>query len=150
MKKFANVDKATGEILGFIVPSTDNLLEPVQDDPNDSGREIREVPADMWQTCTSASHWFDGSNFRIRKLKPSVHHNFSMGVWGFDSVSFEAAVRKARDEKLTASDWTQIPDAPLTPEERVAWATYRQQLRDITTSLEGIEFIQDVSWPQEP
>jgi hypothetical protein len=39
-------------------------------------------------------------------------------------------MRAQRDAFLAASDWTQTLDAPLTDEQRQAWATYRQQLRD--------------------
>ena len=42
----------------------------------------------------------------------------------------EGAMRKIRDSLLAASDWTQMPDSPLTDDERAAWATYRQALRD--------------------
>ena len=36
-------------------------------------------------------------------------------------------MRAYRDRLLAESDWTQLPDAPV---DRVAWATYRQALRD--------------------
>ena len=36
-------------------------------------------------------------------------------------------MRFARNSLLTASDWSQLPDAPV---DREAWATYRQTLRD--------------------
>ena len=42
----------------------------------------------------------------------------------------ENAMRKIRDSLLAASDWTQTLDAPLTDEQRAAWAVYRQALRD--------------------
>ena len=42
----------------------------------------------------------------------------------------EESVRKIRDSLLSASDWTQTLDAPLTDEQRAAWATYRRALRD--------------------
>ena len=32
--------------------------------------------------------------------------------------------------ELSNSDWTQIPNNPLTPEYSAEWAVYRQQLRD--------------------
>ncbi len=32
-----------------------------------------------------------------------------------------------RDQLLVQSDWTQLPDAPV---DKVAWANYRQALRD--------------------
>jgi hypothetical protein len=33
-----------------------------------------------------------------------------------------------RNAELAQSDWTQLPDAPT---DKVAWATYRQALRDL-------------------
>ena len=37
-------------------------------------------------------------------------------------------LRFTRDGFLQKSDWTQVADAPV---DKVAWATYRQQLRDL-------------------
>jgi len=39
-------------------------------------------------------------------------------------------MRNHRQRLLTMSDWTQMPDSPLTAEQRQAWATDRQALRD--------------------
>lgn len=33
-----------------------------------------------------------------------------------------------RNAELAATDWTQLPDAPVS---KTAWATYRQSLRDL-------------------
>jgi hypothetical protein len=43
-------------------------------------------------------------------------------------------VRKFRNAQLKASDWTQVPDSPLTDQQKQAWATYRQQLRDFPST----------------
>lgn len=40
-------------------------------------------------------------------------------------------MRNHRDRLLAASDWTQLPDAPV---DRDAWATYRQALRDFPST----------------
>jgi hypothetical protein len=53
-------------------------------------------------------------------------------------------VRDKRDRLLAASDWTQVADAPVN---NVAWATYRQSLRDVPEQ-EG--FPEDVVWPTKP
>jgi hypothetical protein len=37
-------------------------------------------------------------------------------------------IRLWRNAKLSESDWTQLPDAPVN---QAAWATYRQALRDL-------------------
>lgn len=55
-----------------------------------------------------------------------------------------ADIRTERNAKLTESDWTQVVDAPV---DQAAWATYRQELRDIT-SQEG--FPSEITWPVAP
>jgi hypothetical protein len=61
-----------------------------------------------------------------------------------DLNSKAAQIRSQRNQLLTASDWTQVLDAPI---DRTAWAAYRQALRDIT-SQEG--FPDSVQWPNDP
>jgi hypothetical protein len=56
-------------------------------------------------------------------------------------------IRAMRNGKLAASDWTQLPDIPLSEKEVTAWRTYRQELRDIQTG-EGSP--SDVIWPTAP
>lgn len=55
----------------------------------------------------------------------------------------EDKIRTDRDAKLSASDWTQVIDAPV---DQAAWATYRQALRDIPQQ-DG--FPLNVIWPEE-
>jgi hypothetical protein len=55
-----------------------------------------------------------------------------------------AAIRAARNQKLSDSDWTQLADSP---ENKAAWATYRQALRDIPTQA---GFPWEVQWPTQP
>jgi len=38
--------------------------------------------------------------------------------------------RGRRNELLAESDWTQLPDAQLSAEQKAQWAAYRQALRD--------------------
>ena len=48
---------------------------------------------------------------------------------GADQAVFDAeSVRLRRDGALAGSDWTQLADAPV---DAAAWATYRQELRDL-------------------
>lgn len=41
-------------------------------------------------------------------------------------------VRSVRNKYLQATDYTQLPDAPFTAEEKAQYADYRQYLRDYT------------------
>jgi len=52
-----------------------------------------------------------------------------------------------RNTLLYESDWTQIPNNPLSTEKQEKWAVYRQQLRDVT-SQSGYPF--NVVWPTQP
>lgn len=54
------------------------------------------------------------------------------------------AVRAKRDALLSGSDYSQLPDADVDPEE---WAKYRQALRDLTKQ-KGFPFA--VEWPIKP
>ena len=56
-------------------------------------------------------------------------------------------VRAKRDQMLSKSDFTVLPDSPFTDEEKSAWAVYRQKLRDIPDQP-GFPF--DVIFPQKP
>ena len=53
-------------------------------------------------------------------------------------------VRDERNHLLANCDWTQLPDSPV---DAAPWATYRQELRDITAQA---GFPWDVVWPEEP
>jgi hypothetical protein len=52
-------------------------------------------------------------------------------------------IRVERNKLLADCDWTQLPDAPV---DAVAWATYRQTLRDITTQTNPFAIV----WPESP
>lgn len=52
-----------------------------------------------------------------------------------------------RNLLLVVSDWTQLADVPLTPEQKAEWAAYRQQLRDITDQP---GFPENINWPIKP
>ena len=53
-------------------------------------------------------------------------------------------LRAERDRLLAASDWTQVPDAPV---DRAAWAEYRQALRDLPANTTDPR---NPDWPVQP
>lgn len=54
------------------------------------------------------------------------------------------AARRQRDNLLFASDWTQVPDAPV---DQQAWRSYRAVLRQVP---EQTGFSHNVEWPVSP
>ena len=66
------------------------------------------------------------------------------------TVSIWSGVRALRDNLLSESDWTQLPDSPLTDSKKTEWATYRQTLRDIPSSQSSVTDKSNITWPTEP
>lgn len=56
-------------------------------------------------------------------------------------------VRTERNARIARCDWTQLIDTPLTDIQRLAWAVYRQALRDLPSNTSD-PF--NVIWPEEP
>jgi hypothetical protein len=54
---------------------------------------------------------------------------------------------KKRNDLLKASDWTQLPDSPMSTERREQFKKYRQELRDLTLQ-ETFPF--NLNYPVEP
>jgi hypothetical protein len=64
-----------------------------------------------------------------------------------DALEVERAtklLKRKRNQMLASCDWTQVPDAPV---DQAAWATYRQQLRDLPASTTDPS---NVVWPERP
>jgi len=55
-------------------------------------------------------------------------------------------LRMKRNNLLTACDWTQTSDAPLTAIKKEEWVSYRQALRDFTETCDPYNPV----WPQLP
>jgi hypothetical protein len=66
--------------------------------------------------------------------KPSNQYIFDYTTkeWIIDIQGLEIAIIQQRDYLLVQSDWTQLPDVPLTPEQKQEWSIYRQELRNVT------------------
>jgi len=101
----------------------------VQDGLDELDYDIGKAPGDGYSFNVNSRTWVD---VRTQQQK-------------YDEASL-AAISK-RNTLLYASDWTQIPNNPLTAEQQATWATYRQELRDIT-SQSGYPF--NIIWPTPP
>jgi Phage tail assembly chaperone protein len=76
------------------------------------------------------------------QLTPDTDKMATIYKWEYD------AIRQQRNDLLYKSDWTcSVTDGPLTVDQKAAWATYREQLRNL--QIEGtcpLTFI----WPTPP
>jgi len=62
-------------------------------------------------------------------------------------LQLEEIERANRDTLLSNSDWSQTNDAPVSPEMKTRWATYRQQLREVPAQP---GFPYEINWPVKP
>lgn len=61
--------------------------------------------------------------------------------------NYWSLIRQKRDELIRDTDWTQIPDAPISAEKKAEFSEYRQSLRDLTELYDSPE---KVVWPPIP
>lgn len=84
-------------------------------------------------------------------MKSIIKSFYSGGLSGAAKEALNAEhwhhIREERDRLIALTDWTQIPDAPLSDEKKSAFATYRQALRDIPQNVGNPD---DVVWPTKP
>lgn len=103
-------------------------------------------PSDVFLTQqgaykVSAFRDYDRATQKLVPCDPYIKDGFCYVVKAVDKTEEEIAadvaaksaqVRAARDAALSASDWTQVADAPV---DQQAWATYRQALRDLPSQV---------------
>lgn len=96
-------------------------------------------------------YYVDISNQQLVQIpsRPNNWSNFDFVTkqWVGNESQAIIFITNRRKKILYESDWTQIPNNPLTSEQQTAWATYRQELRDIP-SQSGYPF--NVVWPTPP
>lgn len=113
--------------------------------------------------CAAFPGYVDPNVFRYEngvavKWKPPappntdlVEYEWDESAWSWVAqptrLSIENEARSIRDNLLTASDWTQIPDVDLSDAEVLSWRTYRQALRNISEQ-NGFPFT--IVWPDPP
>ena len=65
----------------------------------------------------------------------------------------DSDLKYKRDSKLLVTDYTQLPDCPLTDDKKEEWKLYRQKLRDLpnhsSAKFEDGKWV-EVDWPNEP
>ena len=57
-----------------------------------------------------------------------------------------AKLRAERDIKIAKTDWRAMPDITLSDD----WKTYRQELRDLPSTLNDTTVQETITWPTEP
>jgi hypothetical protein len=95
------------------------------------------------------TQYIEDGKIKNMPSKPSQNYifNYETKQWQEDFSELITKIAIQRNTLLVKSDWTQLPNNPLTTEKQQEWAVYRQQLRDIPQQP---GYPSDVVWPQQP
>jgi len=129
--KYAIINSQTKRIVrvkdGNLIPAPDGM-ESVS---------ISDELASQFEASSEANLFLiDGS---LKTLKQRL--------WIDNPDAITDGIRNTRNQLLQDSDWTQLVDSPLDSAAKSIWATYRQNLRDIT---ENIDENGEVTFPTKP
>ena len=149
-KNFITYDLLTGEIL-----FTGSCLESDFELQKQNGQEIIEGIGNYFSNYVLNETLLEYTSEQkiIKSNRPKYHCQWSNETFEWidlrtdeeKKIEAESIVKLTRNQLLMDSDWTQLPDVPLTNKDQ--WAIYRQQLRDITEQS-GYPF--NVVWPDLP
>lgn len=95
-------------------------------------------------------YYWDNDTVTKKPSRPSSYHFWSANHWALDTTELFNQIRHLRNQKLYASDWTQAADSPLSEEQKTAWRTYRQSLRDFVANNSDATDLDSLVWPTEP
>lgn len=112
-----------------------------------TGFYTKEIHGDSIPTPNielSEEQWSEAQSNRCRVIN-GVHTIVPTTQEEEDSKKW-AILRAERDYLLSQCDWTQFPDSPLSSEKKAEWASYRQALRDLPSTVD----INNVVYPNKP
>ena len=128
---------------------------------NKFGETTSEINVDgVKQYCTYCEKYDDETNEKVfstfmyyfEKDKDTVEARFDVVYTQHISPTpFSAdTLRGQRKSFLEESDWTVLPDSPLSESKKDEWKTYRKELRDVTNGIDTEEKAKAVVFPTKP
>ena len=90
-----------------------------------------------------------GYVFNKNKVKVDLD-NMSLVAVTPPTIDPMEEIKQKRNMLLTASDWTQGVDSPLSDTKKAEWQTYRQALRDVPANNASATSKKTVNWPTPP
>jgi len=103
------------------------------------------------------TEWWNGTSWQTRALATLPYCSWQDGAWvqspnhvAIAKGAVQKKLRSARTQLLWDSDWTQMPDSPLTDAKKSEWSTYRQELRDLPGTEADRTDMADFEMPTKP
>jgi len=139
--------KPDGEVQHIIEPSDDAQYEDAVTNADGFLQKHVAWDTDLADLIENKVWDFTAGDWTARSARPTGHHVWSSSGWSLNTERLWEEIRNERDIRLKKSDWTQMPDSPVSSE---SWRAYRQALRDIPATNANVTNVDEVSWPAEP
>lgn len=145
----------------YLVISTEGLITQVYQpsygfEPEEgwqNGNYIKRITDNISTNALLTQLYWDFDTNSLADMptpRPSRFAVWQNKNWVLDHEAILAEIREKRLIMLKESDWTQLPDSPLTDAQKAEWQTYRQALRDVPINNSSVTSLEEVVWPTEP
>ena len=125
------------------------IVKSIDCPPEHIERHVKAGQGYLQTAAHDGTHYVENGKLIAMPAKPSNKH-----VFDYDSKEWveikpqttEDVLQKIREQRnmlLLQSDWTQLPDSPLSDSKKQEWRDYRQALRDFPESGSN-------EWPEPP
>ena len=160
----AHVDATTGHITRIQLANAVFPAEGISTS-NDSERIVHiasdfEYPAFTPQYSQRSNfmekYYWDNStsSWGYRGSPPNMAGLWTGTEWTWNQDAWENHIRQRRDQLLSSTDWTQLPDVSLSEDDLSQVTLYRSNLRGllntITASPESYPTEESIPWPPRP
>lgn len=108
---------------------------------NDGNPNLKIEELGIFEKCIEM-HQNEKNRLELKKKEEEERLENDFDHWWKEFIGI-------RNGKLYNSDWTQGNDSPLTEEQKNAWKTYRQELRDLPPSVTNPRIFVLNAWNQE-
>lgn len=109
---------------------------------------IRDIPTDAVAISDDTFATLMDAQAAGREIRPDATGQPTAIARAFSTDEVLAQIRARRDRLLADSDFTQLPDSPLTADQRAAWASYRAALRALPETYAADPAA--IVWPAAP
>ena len=144
------IDPTTGSVRGVTIP----YQQPSgwENGVIKEGVLLQEIPMDTDNSDWIQNKIWQNNAWADKPTRPSSRHNWTANGWELQIDSDEEwrVIRSTRDGMLTASDFSQIADSPLSDTQKASYRAYRQELRDLPANQSSVTTYDDIVWPTGP
>lgn len=146
-RTYAFVDIDTGDVK---FTQTVSSMVNLTDGEINGDSLVVDITDDQENEFVYATSKYYDNGWKDKPIKPGNHYKWTTTGWEFDYDRFWSEIRSQRDTLIRHTDWTQLPDAPLTEQQKTEWQTYRQALRDVPINNSTATSLEEVVWPAAP